>query len=76
MFDGKNSAEAAAIFRAGQVNDLRAFHVGEQGARLTINSHSAQGVAGWVISEDAVPARAHVGGAEFIHEVFGELVDS
>ena len=76
MLHRKDSAEAAALLRMRQFYNVRAFDVRQQGARLTVNLHAAQGMTGWMIGQHAIPARAEICDAQFIHQVFSEFVDA
>ena len=57
-----------------QFYNLRAAHVCQQGTRLAVNVHAAQGMAGGVVREHPVPTRAEVGDSESIDKIFRELV--
>ena len=75
MFHREDAAEAATFLRVGQLHDLRAFDICQQGARLTVNAHPAREMAGWVVGEYPVPLCAQVSDAKIVHKIFREFKD-
>ena len=70
----KDAAKPAALLGLRQLHDLRAAHMRQQGARLAVDLHAAQRMAGRVIGQDSIPVRAKVSDIEFIDQVFGEFI--
>ena len=59
-FDGKRSAESAALIRRIHFTKFEPAHVRQQTARTVFDLQFPQGVAAIVIRDDLVEARAHV----------------
>src|SRR5215207_1172114 len=76
MFHRKDPAEAATFLRLRQFHDLRPADVCQQGARLAVDLHAAQSMAGGVIGQRPIPARAEVDDAQLVYKILGEFVDA
>ena len=73
VLDREGAAEAAALLRVGQLDEVDVAHRAQQAQRLVPHPQRAQRVAGRVVG-DAVRERGpHVLDAELVHEELGKL---